>query len=182
MRQDPNIIMVGEIRDEETATTAVKAAITGVLVLSTLHANDAPGAVGSLVGLNVPRFLISSALIGVIGQRLVRRICTHCKEEYTPGETVLQQLRVPEHHHGKPFFHGRGCEQCFHTGYFGRTGVFEVLTVSDEMKEAIFRGDSQAALRRLAIQAKMQTLAQSALNRVLDGTTTPEEFLRVIFT
>jgi type IV pilus assembly protein PilB len=182
LRQDPNIIMVGEIRDEETAMTAVKAAMTGVLVLSTLHANNAPGAIGSLVGLNVPRFLVSNALIGVLAQRLVRKICPHCKEGYQPSKDVLEQLRVPEPLREKAFYRGRGCDRCFHTGYFGRTGVFEVLAMNDELREAIFRGESHNELRRLALKGGMQTLSISALNKVLDGTTSAEEFLRVIFT
>lgn len=182
LRQDPNIIMVGEIRDEETAMTAVKAAMTGVLVLSTLHTNDAPGAVSSLVGLNVPRFLISSALIGVVGQRLVRRICKHCKEEFQPPPSVLEQLSVPEDKQGKPFYRGAGCDQCFNTGYRGRTGVFETMGVTEELKEAILHGESHSELRRFALKNGMQTLAHSTLNKVLDGTTTAEEYLRVIFT
>jgi type IV pilus assembly protein PilB len=182
LRQDPNIIMVGEIRDEETARTAVKAALTGVLVLSTLHTNSAPGAVTALSGLNVPRFLISSALVGVVAQRLVRKICERCKTSYQPSKEVLQQLGVPLQEYERLFHKGTGCEHCFHTGYSGRTGVYEVLSVTEELREAIFRGDSYADLLRVAIKGGMQSLAQSALNRVLDGTTTAEEFLRVIFT
>jgi type IV pilus assembly protein PilB len=182
LRQDPNIIMVGEIRDEETAMTAVKAAMTGVLVLSTLHANNAPGAVGSLVGLGIPRFLVSSALVGVVAQRLVRKICSHCKEEYAPPKELIDRLGVPEDQRGRPFYHGKGCDHCLHTGYHGRTGVFEILYVGEELKEAIFRGDSMVELRKLALRSGMQTLAGSALHRVLEGNTTAEEFLRVIFT
>ncbi len=182
LRQDPNIIMVGEIRDEETAMTAVKASMTGVLVLSTLHANNAPGAVGSLIGLGVPRFLVSNALIGVVAQRLVRRICDHCKEEYAPPSELIDRLDVPEQHRNRPFYQGKGCAHCLHTGYHGRTGVFEILFVGETLKEAIFRGDSMVELRKLSIQQGMQTLANSALHRVLDGTTTAEEFLRIIFT
>jgi type IV pilus assembly protein PilB len=182
LRQDPNIVMVGEIRDEETAMTAVKAAMTGVLVLSTLHTNDAPGAVSSLVGLNVPRFLISSALIGVVGQRLVRRICPHCKEEFLPPPSVLEQLGVPEDQRARPFYRGAGCDQCFNTGYLGRTGVYELMGVTEELKEAILHGESHSELRRLALKNGMQTLARSTLNKVLDGSTTAEEYLRVIFT
>lgn len=182
LRQDPNIVMVGEIRDEETAMTAVKAAMTGVLVLSTLHTNDAPGAVASLVGLNVPRFLISSALIGVVAQRLVRKICPHCKEEYQPSKTVFDQLSVPESLRNRSLHRGAGCTQCFETGYIGRSGVYEIMYVDEELKEAILHGESHAELRRLALKGGMQTLAQSTLNKVLDGTTTADEYLRVIFT
>ena len=174
--------MVGEIRDEETAMTAVKAAMTGVLVLSTLHTNDAPGAVGSLPGLNVPRFLISSAVIGVVAQRLVRRICPNCKEEYQPPASLLEQLSVPEEHRGKKFYRGGACEKCFETGYLGRTGVYEIMAVDEELKEATLHGESQSELRRLALKSNMQTLATSTLHKVLDGTTTAEEYLRVIFT
>jgi type II secretory ATPase GspE/PulE/Tfp pilus assembly ATPase PilB-like protein len=182
LRQDPNIIMVGEIRDEETARTAVKAAMTGVLVLSTLHTNSAPGAVTALSGLNVPRFLISSALVGVVAQRLVRKVCERCKTSYQPAKDVLKQLGVPAQERERLFYKGTGCEHCFQTGYFGRTGVYEVLSVTEELREAIFRGDSYADLVQIATKSGMQSLAQSALNRVLDGTTTAEEFLRVIFT
>ena len=181
LRQDPNIIMVGEIRDEETARTTVKAAMTGVLVLSTLHTNSAPGAVTSLSGLNVPRFLISSALVGVVAQRLVRKVCERCKTSYQPSREVLEQLGVPLQECERLFFKGAGCEHCFHTGYSGRTGVYEVLSVTEELREAIFRGDGSAELARLAAKSGMQSLPQSALNRVFDGTTTAEEFLRVIF-
>jgi len=182
LRQDPNIIMVGEIRDEETAMTAVKASMTGVLVLSTLHTNDAPSATGSLIGLNVPRFLISSALIGVVAQRLVRKVCPGCKEEYTPPPSLLEQLSVPEEHRAKKFYRGTGCEKCLNTGYFGRTGVYEVMRVDEELKEAILHGESQMELKRLALKGGMQTLATSTLHKVLDGTTSAEEYLRVIFT
>jgi type IV pilus assembly protein PilB len=182
LRQDPNIIMVGEIRDEETAMTAVKAAMTGVLVLSTLHTNDAPSATGSLIGLNVPRFLISSALIGVVAQRLVRRICPDCKQEYAPAPSLIEQLNVPEEHRGKKFYRGAGCDACFSTGYLGRTGVYEIMNVDEELKEAILHGESQSELRRLALKGGMQSLATSTLHKVLDGTTSAEEYLRVIFT
>ncbi len=173
LRQDPNIIMIGEIRDEETATAAVKAAMTGVLVLSTLHANDAPGTVGSLMELGVPRFAIASALIGVIAQRLVRKICAHCGEEYRPPESLLETLGLRDALQGQRLRRGKGCEHCFRTGYFGRTGVFEILPVTAAVQDAIVRGERLAGAGRLS---------QSALAAVRAGVTTLEEYSRVVFT
>ncbi|MEI6085622.1 MAG: ATPase, T2SS/T4P/T4SS family [Verrucomicrobiota bacterium] len=182
LRQDPNIVMVGEIRDEETAMTAMKAAMTGMLVLTTLHTNDAPAAVGSLLGLNVSRFLISTAVIGVAAQRLIRKLCPNCKTEYRPDKGLLELLHVPADQRDQPFFKGTGCEKCLHTGYYGRAGIFEIMAVGDEIKESILHDGTLPEFRRLALDGGMQTLAQSALNKVLDGTTTSDEYLRVIFT
>ena len=182
LRQDPNVIMVGEIRDEETATTAFKAAMTGVLVFSTLHTNDAPGAVDSLVGLGVPRFMIAGALVGVIAQRLLRRICPQCREQYRPTDEVLKKTGRAEELGGKALFRGRGCDHCFHTGYFGRTGAFEVMVITEPLQEAILRAARPSELRRLIAQGGVQWLRQSAWTKVLGGVTTPEEYLRVIST
>ncbi|HTS17401.1 MAG TPA: GspE/PulE family protein [Verrucomicrobiae bacterium] len=182
LRQDPNVVMVGEIRDEETATTAFKAAMTGVLVFSTLHTKDAPGSVDSLVGLSVARFMIAGALIGVIAQRLLRRICPHCREEYRPADELLKKIDAAETLGGKPLFHGKGCEHCFQTGYRGRTGAFEIMVITEPIRDAILRVARPSELRRLIAQGGIQWLRQSAWSKVLAGITTPEEYLRVVFT
>jgi type IV pilus assembly protein PilB len=182
LRQDPDIIMVGEIRDEETAKIAVRAALTGVLVLSTLHGNDAASTVSSLYQYNIPGFLISNAVIGVIAQRLVRKVCPSCRKEYIPGSEVYQQVGVAGDEQGKaPFYRGLGCPRCFHTGYSGRTGVFEVMEVTDPMKELIFRETTREAILRLAVEQGMQTLKETGRRKVMRGETTVEEFFRVIF-
>jgi type II secretory ATPase GspE/PulE/Tfp pilus assembly ATPase PilB-like protein len=181
LRQDPNIIMVGEIRDEETATTALKAAMTGVLVFSTLHTNDASGTVDSLAGLGVPRFMIASALIGVVAQRLIRKICPHCREEYQPAEDLLKRIGVSDVRPGTALYRGAGCDHCFHTGYFGRVGVFEIMAVTDPIRDAILRLARPAELRRIITQSGVQRFRQSAWGKVLAGVTTPEEYARVVF-
>lgn len=182
LRQDPNVVMVGEIRDEETATTAFKAAMTGVLVFSTLHTNDAPASVDSLAGLGVPRFMIGGALIGVIAQRLLRRICPQCREEYQPPDDIVKKLGGADALRGKSLYRGKGCEHCFRTGYFGRTGTFEIMGVTERIRDAILRLARPAELRRLIAQSGVQRLRQSAWSKVLAGVTTPEEYMRVVFT
>jgi type IV pilus assembly protein PilB len=182
LRQDPDTIMVGEVRDEETAKIAVRAALTGVLVLTTLHGNDAPSTISSLYQYDIPGFLISNAVIGVIAQRLVRRICPECRQEYHPGPEVYRQVGVePEENKEVPLYRGQGCTRCFHTGYSGRAGVFEVMEVTPELKELIFRETTKEAIYRLAIEQGMQPLEESGRRKVLHGETTVEEFFRVIF-
>jgi len=182
LRQDPDIIMVGEIRDEETAKIAVRAALTGVLVLTTLHGNDAPTTISSLYQYGIPGFLISNAVIGVIAQRLVRKICPECRQEYHPGPEVRRQVGLdPKKTAETPFYRGPGCKRCFRTGYAGRTGVFEVMEVTDELRELIFRETAKEAMYRLAIEQGMQPLEESGRRKILAGETTVEEFFRVIF-
>ncbi len=182
LRQDPDIIMVGEIRDLETATIAIHAALTGHLVLSTLHTNDAPSAITRLLDMGVEPFLISSALIGVVAQRLVRRICPECKEEYSPQEEVLKDLGL-EHHKAKmTFYRGRGCQHCLQTAYRGRTGVFEIMKVSDKIRDLITRKEPVKNIKETAVAEGMVTLRKAALDKVVNGFTTPEEIKRVIFT
>lgn len=182
LRQDPDTIMVGEIRDEETAKIAVRAALTGVLVLTTLHGNDAPSTIHSLFQYDIPGFLISNAVIGVVAQRLVRKICPDCRQEYHPGDEIYRQVGLdPKEDRETPFYRGQGCRRCFHTGYSGRTGVFEVMEITDETKELIVRETTKEAIYRLAIEQGMQPLEESGRRKILSGETTVEEFFRVIF-
>lgn len=179
LRQDPNTLMVGEIRDPETAAVAVRAALTGQQLFSTLHTQDAAGAVTTLAYLGVQPFWIASALIGVIAQRLVRKICLYCKERYTPDPRLLNLLELTPDKNVH-FFHGRGCERCFHSGYAGRVGVFEVLKVNDALREMIVKGMSEAAVKKEAIRLGMNTLRTSGIKKILRGETTVEETVRVI--
>jgi len=181
LRQDPDIIMIGEIRDKETADMAVRAAITGHLVLSTIHTNDAPSAVTRLVDMGIENFLISSSLVGVISQRLIRRICPYCKEEYVPTETELKTLDIEESYNVK-LYRGRGCALCNNKGYYGRSGIYEIMIVTNQLKRLIVKKDvSSDEIKQLAIKEGMKTLKDACRERVLNGTTTFEEFLRVTF-
>jgi len=181
LRQDPDIIMIGEIRDKETADMAVRAAITGHLVLSTIHTNDAPSAVTRLVDMGIENFLISSSLVGVISQRLIRRICPYCKEEYVPTETELKTLDKEESYNVK-LYRGRGCSLCNNKGYYGRSGIYEIMIVTNQLKRLIVKKDvSSDEIKQLAIKEGMKTLKDACRERVLNGTTTFEEFLRVTF-
>ncbi|MFH0963574.1 MAG: ATPase, T2SS/T4P/T4SS family [Planctomycetota bacterium] len=182
LRQDPNVIMVGEIRDNDTARTAVRASLTGVMVLSTMHANDAPGTVSTLFNHGIPGFLVANSLVGVVAQRLVRRICPDCVEEYKPDREMLRQMRIRGIEEGEfTFARGKGCARCFHTGYLGRTGVYEVMEVDEEIKDLIFRQTTREVIRQVAMDMGMQTLAKSAFNKVAQRVTTVEEFFRVVF-
>ncbi len=180
LRQDPDVIMVGEIRDSETAKIAVQAALTGHLVFSTLHTNDSAGALARLVEMGVEPFLAASALLGVIAQRLVRTICPHCRVSYHPDEKVLAQL-----FEGQPvppdavFFRGRGCSHCMQVGYLGRTGLYEMLEVTDAIRGLVTTNSDAATIRRQAQQDGMRPLRLSGLDKVLAGQTTIEEVLRV---
>jgi general secretion pathway protein E len=180
LRQDPDIIMVGEVRDNETAHYAIQAALTGHLVLSTLHTNDAAASITRLADLEVERFLIGSTLIGAMAQRLVRKICPHCAVERYLTEEEAQSLRlaVPE---GKKVKvkEGEGCFECRSTGYLGRTGIFEVLPIDDAIKPLIQEGADAARIKREAVKNGMRTLRQSALRKLAEGVTTFEEVVRV---
>jgi general secretion pathway protein E len=180
LRQDPDVIMVGEIRDEETAQYAVQAALTGHLVFSTLHTNDAASSITRLVDLGVERFLISSTLIGAMAQRLVRRICPRCIAErhLSIEEAVSLRLAVPE---GKRIrvSEGQGCFDCRSTGYFGRTGIFEILPLDDAVKHLVAHGADAPEIKREAVKNGMRTLRQSALRKLAEGVTTFEEVVRV---
>ncbi len=180
LRQDPDIIMVGEIRDGETAQYAVQAALTGHLVFSTLHTNDAPSAISRLVDLGIERFLITSTLIGAMAQRLVRQICPHCVTDrfLEDDEVVTLRLSVPP---GKKVKvkEGQGCFECRGTGYFGRSGIFEIMPIDDAIKHLIVQSADTPEIKREAIKNGMRTLRQSALRKLAEGVTTFEEVVRV---
>lgn len=179
LRQDPDIIAVGEIRDHETAEIAMRAAITGHLVLSTIHTYDAASAVDRLLDIGVEPYLIASGLRGVIGQRLVRTICPNCRAEYTPDARLLDLIGMKAS--DMTFYHGEGCTACAHTGYRGRTAVFEFLTVDGEMRRAISQGADRVAIREcLERSADYQSLPQSCLQLMREGVTTVEEVARII--
>ena len=179
LRQDPDIIAVGEIRDGETAEIAMRAAITGHLVLSTLHTNDAPSTISRLMDMGVENFLISSALKGIISQRLVRRICPNCRAEYTPSAEEQQMLRLPVQS-GRRFYRGKGCPMCFHTGYRGRTAVFEILTLTAPVKHAIADNVSLSHLMQLIEESDFEPLTNDCVRLVLNGITTVEEAYRTV--
>jgi type II secretory ATPase GspE/PulE/Tfp pilus assembly ATPase PilB-like protein len=179
LRQDPDVVMVGEIRDSETAEIAIRAALTGHQVFSTLHTNDSTGAVTRLIDMGVEPFLISSSLEGVLAQRLVRRICLHCREPREVGVAVSDRLAgISGRKLLGPFFHGRGCEECRGTGYRGRIGIFELLHVTNDLRELILQKRSNAELKTAA-QKVMMTMHQDALQKAAAGMTTLEEILRV---
>jgi len=181
LRQDPDIIMVGEIRDTETAAMAVQAALTGHLVLSTVHTRDAAGAVTRLAELGVERFLLSSVLRGVLAQRLLRRICSHCAAEgtLTPDQVNALGIKVPvERRERLKVRWGEGCVECRHTGLYGRTGVFELLNVGRRVRDLIKKGEDAAEIGRGAKVEGMESLRESALRRLAEGQTTYEEVVR----
>ncbi|HDL77773.1 MAG TPA: type II/IV secretion system protein [Lentisphaerae bacterium] len=179
LRQDPDIIMVGEIRDLETAEIAIQASLTGHLVFSTLHTNDAPGAITRLIDMGVEPFLIASTLESVLSQRLVRTICSSCKEPYQPDAALLEQLGVrPEMLEGRNFYHGVGCQVCHQTGYKGRHGIFEYLRVTEPIRELINERKPTVVIRQRAVELGMKTLRDDGIRCVLDGITTVEEVLK----
>jgi type IV pilus assembly protein PilB len=179
LRQDPDIIMVGEMRDLETAQISIQASLTGHLVLSTLHTNDAPGAVTRLVDMGVEPFLISSTLMGVLGQRLVRTICKECRTPFEPTESQLTMLNLSPHDIGdKVFYYGRGCPNCNDTGYKGRKGIFELLIISDPIRALINERAPTVVLRQKAVELGMITLREDGLRSIFDGDTTIEEVVK----
>ncbi|WP_457601490.1 GspE/PulE family protein [Hydrogenivirga sp.] len=178
LRQDPDIIMVGEIRDAETADIAVHAALTGHLVLSTLHTNDAPSAVTRLSDMDIEPFLIASSLEGVIAQRLVRKICDHCRKPYKPDEEELKELGLKDY--DGEFYRGAGCDHCLGTGYRGRVGVFEVLELDDELKSLITRTQDSNEIRKLAEKKGYRTMIEDGIEKVKRGITTSSELISVV--
>ena len=180
LRQDPNIILVGEIRDFETAEIAIKAALTGHLVLSTLHTNDAPSTIFRLMNMGIEPFLVSTSVNVIAAQRLVRRICSNCREELsdTPIQALLSVGFSEAEAHEVKLHQGRGCEKCGNTGYKGRLGLFEVMEITDDIRELILSGATTVELRRKAIEEGMITLRQSGLQKIRDGITTAEEVVR----
>ena len=180
VRQDPDVILIGEIRDKETADIAVQSALTGHLVFSTLHTNDSPSAITRLVDIGVEPFLISSSVLAVFAQRLVRVLCTECKQSYLPKTVYLQSIGLrPERFADKPIFKAVGCEKCFQTGYRGRIGIFEIMVMSEELKTLILQTYDSNRIKALAVQEKMATLREDGIEKVLEGMTTLEEVLRV---
>ncbi len=179
LRQDPDRIMVGELRDLETASIAIQASLTGHLVLSTLHTNDAAGAVTRLVDLGVEPFLISATLEGVLAQRLLRTICKDCKVPYDPSQSILNQLGLTSHDTaGKQFFTGGGCGRCGNTGYKGRKGLFELMDMNDPLRDLITKRAPTLTLKQKAIEMGMITLRQDGIRSIFDGVTTIEEVLK----
>jgi len=179
VRQDPNIIMVGEIRDTDTADIAVRSALTGHLVLSTLHTNDAPGAITRLIDMGVEPYLVASSVIGVLAQRLVRKICDSCAEWYTAGpshpDTIALGLAPGEYRLRR----GRGCTRCHNTGYRGRTGIFELMNITEDLRDLVVKHSPTNIIRRQAVSEGMMSLAEDGVRKVLEGTTTVSEVLRV---
>lgn len=179
LRQDPDRIMVGETRDVETAQIAIQASLTGHLVLTTLHTNDAPGAVTRLIDMGVEPFLISASLEGVLGQRLIRKICQSCKTTYEPSETVLAQLGLTAHDIGdKNFYFGKGCDVCNSSGYKGRKGIYELLNINDPLRELINQRAPSVVMKQKAIELGMMTLREDGLRSIYEGLTTIEEVLK----
>lgn len=179
LRQDPDVVMVGEMRDPETAEIAVQAAMTGHLVFSTLHTNDAVGALPRLLDLGVPDYLVAATVDGILAQRLVRRICDRCREVYDPPREALRRLSGDEPH-PVAFFRGAGCPACRGTGFRGRLGVFELLEMDDSLRECVVRRASRAELRAAARAAGMRPMRADAWSKVQSGLTTVEEVLRVV--
>jgi type IV pilus assembly protein PilB len=183
LRQDPDIIMVGEIRDLETAEMAIQASLTGHLVLSTLHTNDAPSAVTRLIDMGVEPFLIASSVIGILAQRLGRRICANCKEPYRPPMDALKRIGFPlDSVEEQVFYRGRGCDQCRHTGYRGRMGIFEMMLMNEEIQDLVVRRSPLSEIKNAALANGMKTLKMDGFEKVVQGTTTVEEVMRVVFT
>ncbi|NCA81542.1 MAG: pilus assembly protein PilB [Opitutae bacterium] len=179
LRQDPDIIMVGEIRDIETSEIAIQAALTGHLVFSTLHTNDASGAITRLIDMGVEPFLIASTLEAVLGQRLVRTICNNCKTPYQPTPEMLQQLGMTEKQvGGRPFYYGAGCSYCNQTGYKGRRGIYEYLRIKDPIRDLISQRKPTLVIRDKAVELGMRTLREDGIRCILDGYTTVEEVLK----
>ena len=179
LRQDPDKIMVGEIRDIETARIAVQASLTGHVVLSTLHTNDAPGAITRLIDMGLEPFLLSASLEFVLAQRLVRKICSSCKQDYEPAKDLIENLGLNQNDIGeRQFFYGAGCEECNQSGYRGRTGLFEMIKVTDSFREMINSGAATLVLRQKAIEQGMRTLREDGVRSIFDGESTVEEVLK----
>ena len=177
LRQDPDVIMVGEVRDQETARMAIQSSLTGHLVFSTLHTNDSAGAISRLLDLGVEPYLVSSSLVAILAQRLVRRICPNCKEKYEPTEHELRELGIGST--DAEFYTGSGCSKCFDTGYKGRTGIYELLLIDDDIREMIHSMETAGAIKTKCLQKGLQTLRMDGARKVLDGITSIAEVLRV---
>ncbi len=179
LRQDPDKILVGEIRDTETAEIAVQSSLTGHIVFSTLHTNDAPSTITRLRDMGIPTFLITATVEGILAQRLVRKICADCRTEFEPSPEMLMELNLkPSDVKGKSFFYGRGCERCNNTGYRGRTGIYELLAMNDELRDLIMNNASTDQLRACARKSGMVTLREAGLRAMFEGNTTLDEVVR----
>lgn len=176
VRQDPDVIMVGEIRDIETASIAIQSALTGHLVFSTLHTNDAPGAVTRLLDLGVEPYLVSSSVMGVIAQRLVRRLCDNCKVQTNADTYELGQIGLKDI---KTTMVGKGCPKCLNSGYYDRTAIYEILSIDDTTRDLIMNRSNSSMIKTKAIERGMRTLRMDGARRVVDGVTTPNEVMRV---
>ncbi|HEY4002124.1 MAG TPA: type IV-A pilus assembly ATPase PilB [Candidatus Xenobia bacterium] len=182
LRQDPDIIMVGEIRDQETALIAIESALTGHMVLSTLHTNDAPGAINRLIEMGIEPFLVASAVIGILAQRLARMICPNCKEAYVPPPEAVKKFGLAAYTDREiTFYKGHGCDHCKMTGYKGRTGIHEILIISDRTRGLILQRASTAEIKQACIEEGMRTMQDDGMRKVLDGVTSIEECLRVVY-
>lgn len=179
LRQDPDIVMVGEIRDQETAEIVIQSALTGHMVFSTLHTNDAAGALTRLVEMGVEPFLAASSIVGVMAQRLVRKICPFCREEVIPPPELLEELKDEGLPANPVFYSGRGCDHCMQIGYWGRTGIYELMEMDDDVRDLLLKNKDAASIRKLAKRKGMQPLRSAGLAKALQGETTLEEVLRV---
>jgi type IV pilus assembly protein PilB len=181
LRHDPDVLMIGEIRDDETARIGIRAALTGVLVFSTLHGSDAPSTISNLYNFGIPGYQLSSSLLAIVSQRLIRKICPYCRVSYAADEKLLTALELdPDLHSERKLHRGQGCPACFQTGYLGRTGIFEIMVVGEELRDLIFQQIPKDVLRRVAVDLGMRTLKHSAVDKILEGTTTAEEAYRVV--
>jgi general secretion pathway protein E len=180
VRQDPDVVLVGEIRDHETAEIAVQSALTGHLVFSTLHTNDSASAITRLVDIGIEPFLISSSVNAVVSQRLVRVLCPHCKVPQIPDDIILERVGIPlETAREGKIFQSKGCEKCFQTGYRGRIGIFEIMVVENQLKSLILKSFDANRIFNEALKLNLVTLRQDGIRKVLEGITTFEEILRV---
>ena len=185
LRQDPDVIMVGEMRDPETAQIAIQSALTGHLVFSTVHTNNAPATITRLIDMGIEPFLVSSTIIGVLAQRLVRRICPECKISFEPHPEQLRELGIKTQNFrkmGKKFYKGEGCEKCRNTGYRGRIGIHELLVMSEEIKKTILENSDDASIKKKCLKENMVTLRRDGVNKILYGFTTVEEILSITST
>lgn len=179
LRQDPDIIMVGEIRDSETAEIAVHASLTGHLVFSTLHTNDASGAITRLLDMGIEAFLISSSVVAIVAQRLVRMICSQCRSAYDPSQDEIEKLGLQKDKKGMKFYRGTGCSNCMQSGYHGRTGIYEILLMDEDIRQMVLSRTDANKIRTRAMENGMRILRQDGARKVLKGMTTTEEVLRV---
>ena len=180
LRQAPNIILVGEMRDAETVSMGIQASLTGHLVFSTLHTNDAPSAITRMVDMGVPGYLVASSVVAILAQRLVRTICPKCRARYTPPESTLREFQITDEQlKTAKFMRGKGCNSCQKTGYKGRIAIFELMLIDSTVRQMIFKNETTTELRKYAISNGMDTLYQDGVNKVLNGFTSFEEVARV---